>query len=120
MDWTFLLAVACVIAVLLIARQLGQVKPDEARALIKQGARIVDVRTVEEFRSGSIRGAVNVPLNELADRIESVVPDRATPVLLHCLSGARSGMGKKILTQMGYTQAHNLGSVGRARKIVEG
>lgn len=120
MDWTFLIAVACVIAMLLIVRQLGQVKPETARALIKQGARIVDVRTVEEHRSGSVRGAVNIPLNELADRIESVVPDHSTPVLLHCLSGARSGMGRKILAQMGYTQVHNLGSVGRARKIVEG
>jgi rhodanese-related sulfurtransferase len=40
------------------------------------------------------------------------------PLLLHCLSGARSGIGKGMLKRMGYRQVFNLGSYGRATRIL--
>jgi phage shock protein E len=59
-------------------------------------------------------------LDELGQRIGSVAKDKNTPLLLHCLSGGRSAMARHTLKQLGYTEVHNLGSLGRARHLVEG
>ncbi len=53
--------------------------------------------------------------------IETALPhrvkDKNQVLLLHCQSGIRSGMAKKKLNGMGYANAFNLGSFGRAREI---
>jgi phage shock protein E len=73
---------------------------------------LLDVRSPGEFASGHIDGAVNVPLNRLAHDIAGAVPDRATPLVLYCQSGGRSGMACQVLRQLGYTQLSNGGGVG--------
>ena len=47
------------------------------------------------------------------------LPDRERPVLLYCLSGTRSGAAGRRLGQLGYGRVHNLGSVSRARKVLQ-
>jgi phage shock protein E len=80
---------------------------------------LLDVRTVEEFRSGHVKGAINVPYQEVGGRIASLAPDKSTTVLVYCLSGGRSGIAKSVLRRLGYSEAHNLGSLRRAQRIVE-
>jgi len=46
------------------------------------------------------------------------VPDKNQVLLLHCLSGTRSGIAKRQLKSMGYQNVFNLGSYGRAGKIL--
>ena len=53
------------------------------------GAVLLDVRTKVEYADGHIEGSVNIPLDEL-ETIGRVVPDKGTPIFVHCLSGARS------------------------------
>ncbi|HNR86234.1 MAG TPA: rhodanese-like domain-containing protein [Taishania sp.] len=57
---------------------------------------IIDVRTREEFMGGNVAGSINIPLNEVVDRIEEI---RAMeqPILLCCLSGGRSGQATNYL-----------------------
>lgn len=104
---------------LLVLKRAGQISAASARQRLQQGATVVDVRSRGEFSGGHVRGAVNVPLDELAERIRAVAPDPNAPLLLHCLSGTRSALARRRLAAMGYTQVFNLGSLGRARKIVE-
>lgn len=73
---------------------------------------LLDVRSPGEFASGHIDGALNVPLDRLAHDIAQAVPDRATPLVLYCQSGGRSGMACQVLRQLGYTQLNNGGGVG--------
>jgi phage shock protein E len=73
---------------------------------------VIDVRTQGEFAGGHVQGSVNLPLDRLANDITRLVPDRATPVLLCCRSGARSGMACQMMQQLGYTQVRNGGAVG--------
>ena len=115
-----LIVIICLIvgAVILI-RVFGLVSAAKAKELMRGGARLLDVRSPEEFQSGHIKGAVNVPYQEAGDRIASLVPDKATPILVYCLSGGRSGVAKSALRRLGYSQAHNLGSLARAKRIVE-
>ena len=73
---------------------------------------VVDVRSPAEYAAGHVDGAINLPLDRLAQELEHALPDRAAPVLLYCQSGARSGMALQWLRQQGYQQAANGGSAG--------
>lgn len=74
-----------------------------------QAHTLVDVRTPEEFRSGHIPGAINIELDNLAQRLAEIPQDK--PAILYCRSGRRSQMGAAILAQSGYTEIANLGGI---------
>lgn len=70
---------------------------------------LVDVRTAEEFASGHIPGAVNIPLQELEGRLAEVPAD--SPVVVYCRSGNRSAQAADLLHEAGYTQVYDLGGI---------
>jgi phage shock protein E len=118
MDWIVILVLLLAVGLFLMARQFGGLKESEARRFLQAGAKVIDVRTPKEFASGHVPGAVNLPLGELGERIAQHVPDKNQVLLLHCLSGGRSAMGCRVLKGLGYARAYNLGSYGRAQRIV--
>lgn len=65
----------------------------------KQGT-IVDVRTPGEFMGGSVSGAVNIPLNEISQRIDELKEMKA-PVVFCCASGNRSGQATNYVSGQG-------------------
>lgn len=70
-----------------------------------KGAFLVDVRTPEEFAMGSVKGAVNIPLDEVENRINEF---KGKPsVIVFCRSGNRSGQAKSILEANGITNVTN-------------
>lgn len=71
---------------------------------------IVDVRTPEEFRSGAIPGAINIPLDELQARVHEL-GSKSRDITLYCASGARSAYGQRGLMQMGFTNVKNGGGI---------
>ncbi len=71
---------------------------------------VFDVRTAREYSSGHIKGAINIPYTEIANKIENYTSDKDQKILLYCLSGSRSGAALKILTKLGYTNIENIGS----------
>lgn len=75
--------------------------------LMTKGAIIVDVRSQGEFRSGSVKGARNIPLDQLKSKTAEL-KKLGKPVITVCRSGARSGMGKSILAAAGL-EAYNGG-----------
>ena len=72
---------------------------------------VIDVRSEREFQATAIDHAINVPLPQLAQRIRDLVSDPATPLVLYCASGARSGMACMMLRQMGYANVSNAGGL---------
>lgn len=72
---------------------------------------VIDVRSEREFHATAIEYAVNMPLPQLAQRIGEIVADKATPLVLYCASGARSGIGCGVLKQLGYTNVTNAGGL---------
>jgi phage shock protein E len=101
----------------LLFKKLGQVPKSEAVTLLNHGALLLDVRSPGEFSSERIDGAVNVPLDSLEAGMAGVASDKSRPILVHCLSGTRSAFAVRTLRRMGYTQVHDLGSIGRARSL---
>ena len=68
----------------------------------------VDVRDRNEWDEGHIPGAVHVPRGNLESRIEGVVPDRDTSIVVYCASGARSAFAAKALGELGYENVSSL------------
>ena len=75
-------------------------------------ALVVDVRSPGEFADGHVAGSINLPLSEFAPQACCVLPQRDAPVILCCVSGARSDMAAQWLRAQGYTQVSNGGGVG--------
>lgn len=72
----------------------------DLREKIAQGATILDVRTVEEFRSGHVPGSINIPLDKLNNQLSKL--DKSKPVITCCRSGARSGSATDMLKHQGF------------------
>ena len=90
----------------------GQLSVDDAKALVKNGAVLIDVRSPAEFKQGHIDGAKNIPLNEIGDRA-SEVGKKDAQVVLYCRSGARSSGAQRILKRSGFEHVHNLGAMSK-------
>ena len=69
---------------------------------------IVDVRTREEFSGGNVMGSINIPLQEIPQKMEELKNLNA-PLILCCASGGRSGQAQNYLSNLGI-ECHNGGS----------
>lgn len=67
---------------------------------------LVDVRTPREFNRGTIKGAVNIPVDELRDRLNELPGDK--DIYLFCRVGARAYVAYRILVQNGFERIRNL------------
>lgn len=65
-----------------------------------KGAVVIDVRTPEEFSGGHVKGARNIPLQQIGSRKEEILRLKK-PVILCCASGMRSGQATRILKAAG-------------------
>ena len=61
---------------------------------------LLDVRSPEEYREGALKGAVNIPLEELEIRIGELDPDR--PVVVYCARGSKSLIAARFLDENGF------------------
>ena len=113
-----MLVIAGVAAGFVLLKRLGQIPAKAARAHLKNGALLIDVRSPGEFGSGHLATAINIPLDEIETALPKRVKDKNQVLLLHCASGMRSGVAKQKLKGMGCANVFNLGSYGRAAKIV--
>ena len=77
------------------------------RQLVAQGALLLDVRTHAEFHEGHVPHALNVPVQELAARLNEVGPP-SRPVVVYCRSGGRSAQAAQLLSRAGY-QVRDIG-----------
>ena len=74
----------------------------------REKAVVVDVCEAGEYASGHVAGARHAPLGELEQKLPGLVKNKATPVILVCASGARSGRAVSIARKLGYEQALSL------------
>ena len=70
---------------------------------------LLDVRTPEEFATGHIHGAVNIPIDVLGNHLSEVPTDQ--PIVVYCRSGNRSAQASQILAQAGYTNIYDMGGL---------
>ncbi|RUT35855.1 rhodanese-like domain-containing protein [Paenibacillus zeisoli] len=70
------------------------------------GSKVIDIREIHEYKRGHIKGAVNIPLSQLQQRMEEISKDYT--VYLYCQSGMRSRQAAKILGRNGYANIAEL------------
>ncbi|HEX5027364.1 MAG TPA: molybdopterin-synthase adenylyltransferase MoeB [Gaiellaceae bacterium] len=72
------------------------------------GSIFVDVREPDEWEEGHVPGAVYTGRGRLEQRIEGLVPDKSTPLLVYCSAGSRSAFAAKVLEELGYLNVVNV------------
>lgn len=77
--------------------ELDRVGPDDI---------LLDVRTAVEYNQGFIAGSVNLPIDELRDRLNELPKDKT--IYIYCEAGLRGYLGQRILKQSGFNQVYNL------------
>jgi phage shock protein E len=83
-------------------------KLQAARRLVDDGALLLDVRTENEFAEQHVRGALNIPVQSLAQRLREL-PEKQHPIVVHCRSGMRSATAADLLRKAGWTNVHDIG-----------
>lgn len=73
---------------------------DKIREMLAAGAVVIDVRSPEEFQSGHVQGAKNIPLPEIKSRKKEIIK-LGKPVVFCCASGMRSGNATRIMKSEG-------------------
>lgn len=109
MNWAVF---GAIVAFFLYTRFAGKTSSAEARRLVAEGARLVDVRSPGEFAGRHLDGALNIPVGDLPGRL-SELGAKDAPIVLYCASGARSGRAASFLRGAGYTRVSDLGAMGR-------
>ncbi len=84
----------------LFQKLFGAGKTPDLQNLIEQGAFLVDVREPAEFATGSVKGAVNIPLGSIASRLNKFKGKEN--IIVFCRSGVRSGQAKTTLETNGF------------------
>jgi phage shock protein E len=88
----------------------GKVDGAAAKSLVASGARVVDVRTADEFASGHVPGAIHIPYDQLPGRAGEIGPP-ATAVVLYCRSGRRSAIAVDALKKVGFSKLYDMQTV---------
>lgn len=90
-----------------IKNLLGLGQSVNYKQMVQDGALILDVRTKGEFDTGHIKGALNIPVQELGRHVSKLQKQR--PVITCCASGMRSATAKSMLRSAGFAEVHNGG-----------
>jgi len=87
------------------------IKPEQALNDFLNGACIVDVRTAEEYAASHIKGCIHIPLDQIDNALETIIPDKSQKIIFYCAKGVRSQEAMKKALQLGYKKVYNLGSI---------
>lgn len=89
---------------------------DALRKKIQDGAFIVDVRSAGEFKSGSCKGATNIPVDQISNQLHQF--RNKTQIVVFCRSGMRSSQAEQILQRNGFENVINVGTVEKMKLIL--
>ncbi|EFE24025.1 thiosulfate sulfurtransferase PspE [Edwardsiella tarda] len=79
----------------------------------------IDVRVPEQYQQEHVKGAHNIPLSQMEQRIASLTQDKNDTLHLYCNSGHQSGKAQQLLQEMGYQHAINEGGLKQVAKSQE-
>lgn len=92
----------------LLKKLFGMNNEADFKQMVANGATILDVRTKDEYKTGHIKGSLNIPLPMLtASSLAHLKKDK--PIITCCASGMRSASAKSLLKSQGFTEVYNGG-----------
>lgn len=69
---------------------------------------LLDVRSEQEYKEGHLEGSINIPLYDINEEIEKIIPNRNNPIIVYCQSGSRSKKAINTLFKKGYEELYNI------------
>jgi phage shock protein E len=102
----YLILLISILIISTVCAETGKIKPE---IMIDNNTVLIDVRTKDEFKSGHLKKAINIPYTEIEDQIKSITKDTNKNIVVYCRSGRRSGIAQKTLLKMGYENVINGG-----------
>ena len=95
----------------LVEKKDTMIKVDEVYSLLEKDEIIlIDVRTVQEYHSGHIDGAMSIPLDTL-NEISSLEIEKDSKIVVYCRSGNRRKTALQTLIDMGYSDVYDMGGI---------
>ncbi len=85
--------------------------------LEKKETSVIDVREPWEYESGHLPNAINIPLNSIPAHVNEI-KKMTGPIIIHCLSGGRSGIAVNLLKQSGITNVYNGGGIADMQRLI--
>ena len=91
-------------------KKYSNINEEELQKMVKENKEvlILDVRTVDEFRSGHIPKSKNIPVQELSSKVGTLDSYKNDEVIVYCASGARSASVARVLSRNGFNKIYNL------------
>ncbi len=83
---------------------------NRVKEMLASGAKLIDVRTPNEYAQGALPGALNIPLQTIPGVTSQFKPDET--LLVYCRSGSRSMFAQQYLQRVGFKDVHNIGAYG--------
>ena len=80
----------------------------EIKSLVSKGAILIDVRSPQEYNEGHLDNSILLPEYEILKKIEDIIPNKNTKIILYCSSGTRSKKAQEELEKMGYKNIYNV------------
>ena len=102
----YLILLISILIISTACTKTGEINPE---VMIDNNTVLIDVRTKDEFKSGHLEKAINIPYTEIEEQIKSITKDNHKNIVVYCRSGRRSGIAQKTLMQMGYKNVVNGG-----------
>jgi len=97
----------------MVNNSYNEISQSEAKEMMTRddGHIIVDVRTLEEYATGHIPGAICIPNESIGSERPAELPDLNQVILVYCRSGRRSKQAAQKLFDLGYTQIYEFGGI---------
>lgn len=78
------------------------------KQMIKDGAILVDVRSIQEYNEGHLLGAIHLADYEITIKHSNILPNKNAQIIVYCQNGGRSKKACKKLKKLGYQNVYNL------------
>lgn len=97
---------------------IKRLSPNEIKQLMQEKVFLLDVRPAEEIAAdGTLKGYVNIPLNQLEDRLDEIPKDRR--IITACAGGGRASRAAALLKSFGYNVVGACGLKGADKQGLE-
>ena len=85
-----------------------EINLDELKYKQKMGAKIVDVRSSQEYDEGHLTGSINIPYYEINKKCIELLKNKDEEIVLYCEAGVRSKKAYKVLKKLQYKNVYSL------------
>lgn len=108
--WVGLLIAVVIMSVKIALSKVKTVDSQQLTMMLNnENAKVIDVRSKEDFKKGHIVSAINIPLADIkANKVDAIEKFKSTPIILVCDSGVTSSQAANMLDKKGFENLSNL------------